>query len=127
MDSSNLQETLKAIDAVIIEKQIAIELGKDLEELKKDPRFQRVIMDGYINTESKKLFEILTNPTGESCYSIERVHLGLAAISHFKGYVGTDEYEGTVFTEAKHALGELQREQDFREQETASSNEIEGI
>ena len=122
MDQSNLNETLKAIDAVIAEKQKAIKLGEALTRLKKNQDFIDVILNGYFDVEAKKLFAILTDPTGTSPYSAEKVHLMLEAISHFKGYVGTDTYKGTIMINAEQAPLDIAREEDYRKQVTAEAD-----
>ena len=119
MEASNLKVTLESIDASIAKSKAAIERGKKLERLKQNPDFIDVILDGYIEVEAKKLFTILTNPTGASPYTNEEIHLKLEAISHFKGYVGTDGYEGTVEIDAKRAPDEIFREESYRNEVTA--------
>lgn len=121
MDSSNLQETLEKVDQAIAQWQADIEKGKALARLKKTPDFQLVFMEGYIDTEAKKLFEILTDPTGASCYSPEQIHLRLEAISHFKSYVGTEKHTGTVETDALYAPNLIDKEREYRKQVTADA------
>jgi len=123
MEQSTLNETLEAIDAVIAKKKAAIKRGERLARLMKNEDFIDVILDGYIETEARKLFTILTNPSGESPYSPEEIQLKLEAISHFKGYVGTEDYLGTVMMEAKKAPLEIAREEDYRKQVTADAEE----
>ena len=122
-DTANLSETLEAIDNVISEKRLAIKRGEQLKRLMKNPDFIDVILNGYIDVEAKKLFKILTDPTGASEFSPERITLGLEAISHFKGYVGTEDYPGTVMIEAKEAPLVIAREEDYRKQVTAIDGE----
>lgn len=119
-DTSNLKETLERIDAAIEQYRADIQLGKDLEFLKNNPQFQRVIMNGYIDSEAKVLFKILTDPSGASPYSPEQVHLKLEAISHFKGYVGTEDYPGTIMINAGQAQERIAREEMFRKEVTAT-------
>ena len=122
MDTSTLNETLRAIDAVIADKRQAIERGKMLTRLKNNPDFVELFLNGYIEDEAKKLFAILTDPTGASPYSAEKIHLMLEAISHFKGYVGTDDYKGTIMIEAEQAPLDIAREEDYRKQVTAEAD-----
>jgi len=125
MDSSTLQKTLKDIEDSISENALAIERAEDLKSLKLDKRFQSVIIDGYINDESKRLFDILTDPSGASPYSKEKINLLLEAISHFKSYIGTDGYEGTVDQDAMYALDANDKEREFRKKLTAEAAEEE--
>ena len=120
MDNSNLKETLKAVDTVILEKKAEIKLGEELKLLKQTEYFKNVIMKGYFETEAKKLFNILTDPSGSSPYSNEEIHRILAGISHFKGYVGTVDYPGTVEINALRAPEDIQREENYRKEVTAS-------
>jgi len=117
--SSNLKETLKAIDAVIAEKKTAIKLGEALERLMNNADFKTVILENYIEAEASKLFKILTDPSGASPYTTEQIHLKLEAISHFKGYVGTADYAGTIEVEAKQAPLDIIIEENYRKEVTA--------
>ncbi len=126
MEQSNLTETLERIDAVIAEKKAAIKLGEDLKFLKSNPQFQRVIMDGYIDTEAKKLFDILVDPSGVSVYSAETIQLKLEAISHLKGYIGTPGFTGAIEIEASNAPMEIYREEEYRKEVTSTFDRSEG-
>ena len=125
MDTSILHETLEEIETVITESELAVERGEYLKELKNSKAFQSVIIEGYIDTESKKLFEILTDPSGASPYSTEKIHLMLEAISHFKSYIGTEDFQGTVEQDAMYGTQEIEREQDYRKTITAQNAEEE--
>lgn len=121
MDPSNLQETLKKIDENIAAKKRDIEKAEALARLKERDDFQLVFMQGYIEEESKELFDILTDPSGMSPYPMEKVHLMLEAISHFKRYVGTSDYIGVVEQNAIYAKEEIPREEDYRKEVTAEA------
>ena len=125
MDPSILQDTLKEIEATITENELAVERGEYLKELKNSKAFQSVIIEGYINTESKKLFKILTDPSGASPYSTEKIHLMLEAISHFRSYIGTEDYQGTVEQDAMYGAQEIEAEQGYRKEITAQVAEDE--
>lgn len=118
-DTSNLKDTLVRIEEAIEGYNESIEMGKALTRLKNNPDFQKVIMSGYIDIEAKKLFTILTDPTGATPYTPEQIHLKLEAISHFKGYVGSRDYLGTVMMEAQQAPLNIEREELYRKQVTA--------
>ena len=117
--NDNLSETLKAIEKYIAEQNKLIELGKDLKSLMADERFQRVILDGYFETESKKLFDTLTNPYSQSAIEADEVQVILAGINHFKRFVGTPGNKGTVMIEAEQAPLNIAREEDERARVTA--------
>jgi hypothetical protein len=82
-------------------------------------QFKSVILDGYIEEESRRLFRILTDPTGAMPFTEEQLQLKLAAISTFKGYVGTEDYKGTILELAENAALMIAREEDYRRQVTA--------
>ncbi len=111
---STLQETLQAIEAVIEEKKITIQKGEALKRLKTNKDFQLIIMEGLIESEAKKLFDILTDPSGACPLSREELQLQLAALSYVKGYINTIE------ADAQYAPMEIAAEQDFRKNETAT-------
>ncbi len=125
MDSSNLQETLSDISNVIAQWEAEIKVGEALARMKQTDDYQLVFEQGYIGTEAKKLFDILTDPSGASCYTAEQIHLKLEAVSHFKGYVGTEVFPGTVESDARYAAESIQREQDHRATITAEYAEEE--
>jgi len=119
MDTSNLKETLKAIDAAIAKSNAAIERGTKLGKLMKNPDFIDVILNGYFDEEARRLFKILTDPTGASTYTTEEIQLKLGSISDFKSYVGTADFVGTITIEAERALGEIQMNEELRREITA--------
>jgi hypothetical protein len=121
MDNTTLTETLNAIRASIIRNEEAIELGEALKRLKENPDFISVIMEGYVKSEASKLFTILTDPSGSSPYSTEEILLRLEAISHFKGYVGADNFKGTVEIDSETAPLSIERDQDYRKELTAEA------
>ena len=118
-EESNLNETLKAIQLAITEREANIERGEKLKRLKENPDFQDVILKGYIEDVSKELFKVLTDPSGASPYSMETIYLKLGSISDLKAYIGTEEFKGTVQVKAEQAPLEIEREQDYRKELTA--------
>ena len=125
MDTSNLQDTLKEIEDSIAENKLAVQRGEDLKSLKLDRRFQSVFIEGYIGTESKKLFDILTDPSGVSPYSTEKIHLMLEAISHFRSFVGTEDFQGTVEQDAMYGAQAIGDDRELRKTITAENAEDE--
>ena len=119
--SSNLKETLQRIDTVISEKRSAIETGKKLEALMATQNFIDVILEGFIETEAKKLFDVMVDPTGASPYSNEEIQLMLAGISTFKRYLAN------VKLEAENAPLDIQIEEDYRTQVTSEAAMSEDI
>jgi len=114
MEDSNLKVTLRRIDEYIAEQQEHIKRGKELEQLRTNPAFLSVFVDGYINTEAEKLFNILVDPTGVSPYSDEEIRLKLASISDFKRYINNVEIS------AEQAQNKIAREELERVRVTAT-------
>jgi hypothetical protein len=73
-----------------------VKLGNDLKELKKDPRFQSVIIDGYIGELAEFLFNELTKSITLQSQPEEQLREGLLAIRHLKSYIGFDGLPGDV-------------------------------
>ena len=119
-NKSNLAKTLEAIDETIAGYRDDIQRGKDLEYLMNEPRFKLLILEGYFKKEAERLFQILTDPTGASPDTNEEIQLKLAAISHFKSYVGTADHAGTIKIEAERAPLAIAREEEYRKEVTAT-------
>lgn len=119
--STNLKEELDAVDKAIERYKANIVKGEDLKFLMKLPQFKRLILEGYFETEAKKLFTILTDPTGVSPISEDEIHQTLAGISHFKGYVGTRDFTGSVMIDAETAPDHILREEQYRKEITAEA------
>jgi hypothetical protein len=125
MDESQLlSENLQAIESYIGEQRKLIEKGKALDRLMANPDFQLVVLNGYIEAEATKLFSMLTDPNGAKVDRDELL-LQLECINHFKGYVGTADYAGTVKQEAEMAPGNIHREEIERMEITARAAEEE--
>ena len=118
-NSSNLKETLSKIDVYIDSQREAIERGEALKRLKNTEDYKLVFADGYIKVEAERLFNILVDPSGASPDSPEEIQMKLASISHFKGYVGTDGFKGTIEVEAQLAPGKITMETTERSRVTA--------
>lgn len=119
IQSNNLNETLTTIDECIDVKKKDIELGEALKRLKKNPDYKLVIVDSYIKAETNRLFEILTDPSGDSKSSPEEIQRMIDAINHFKGHVGIDSHIGTIETNALNSPSEILREEIYRKEVTA--------
>jgi hypothetical protein len=118
-ESTILRDTLAGIDAAIEKYKRDIKRGEDLKILMENEQFKSVILDGYIEEESRRLFRILTDPTGAMPFTEDQLQLKLAAISTFKGYVGTKDHKGTILELAENATLMIAREEDYRREVTA--------
>jgi len=125
MELTDLQQELKAIDSFIAEKQKLIKRGEQLKELMNSEAFKAVILEGYIEEESRKLFESLTNPMGVSAYTEEETLQRMRSINHFRDYVGTKDHQGTVLVDAGKAPIDIINEEDHRKEVTAKYAEDE--
>jgi hypothetical protein len=119
MEQTELQLELTAIDNYIAKRKQHIKRGEQLKELLDNEAFKAVILEGYFEEESRKLFKSLTDPSGVKIYSDDEVRLLLKSINHFKGYVGTEDYLGTVLTEAESAPLDIIKNEDYRKEVTA--------
>ena len=122
MEQSNLNITLEAIDSTIAEKRECIRRGEMLKRLSKNQDFRELILDYCLDAEAKKLFEILTDPTGASPYSPEEIHLKLGVVSHFKGLIGTESFKGSIEIEAERAPLDIANEELYRLEVTAAAD-----
>lgn len=87
-DSSNLTEELTDVDNYIKEQNDLIQTGKYLEELQSSKAFQNVIVQGYVEAETKKLFNLLlTSNDADRDLILKKID----AIKYFKEYVESVE------------------------------------
>ena len=124
-NTDNLKDTLTRIDEAILMYKADIRRGELLNSLLTFPAFKELIIDGYFEAEAKKLFDILIDPTGASPYSPEEIQARLGSISHFKGYVGTKDFPGTIKMNAERASELIIREENYRKEVTAAFAEEE--
>lgn len=117
MAEANLNEEVKnelnEIDARIEELNAKIRLADDLEELHKDERFIRVMIDGYFGTEAHRVFELLTTPTPLKRDQIENIEDKLSAIRNVK------QYYQTILINARTAPEQIEEERQYRLEITA--------
>jgi len=119
-EASNLQQELRDIDIAIARFESHIEKGNALKRLKANKDFISLVELGYIESEAKKLFDILVDPSGASPYTDEQVLLKLATISDLRGYLGTDGHIGTIESAALAAPDAIDRERIYRQEITSA-------
>ena len=107
-ENSNLKAHLEEIDERKAELEHAIQLGKDLEELHEDERFQRVILDGYLEKEAKRLFGVLVNPSTLKRDVMENIVDKTGAIRNLK------QFFGVVLQNAHMAPEQIEEEDAYR-------------
>lgn len=113
MATANLNE-LQKITETIEKHNAAIQRGKDLESLKTDPKFISVIIEGYLDAEATRLFEILTSVPAIRKESMDVVRDKLDSIRDLKEYLGTPQYPGIVVREAENAPDRIREEELYR-------------
>lgn len=113
MATANLTE-LQQLDASTAQYEAALQRGKDLEELKKNPLFISVIMEGYLEAEAERLFDTLTMVPAIRRESLDNTQSKLEAVRHFKEYVGTATYPGIVMREAENAQSHIDENEMYR-------------
>lgn len=119
VENTNLKTKLEAVDARIEELEKNIQLGKDLEDLHNDPRFQNVILNGYMDKEADRICGVLLDPSHHLKRDVmENLMDKLTAVRSIK------QYFGTVLRNAAMAPEELDTEQVYRTQVTEEDSII---
>ena len=103
----NIDEQIAQIDASIEEQNVRVARGKDLAELIKDPKFQSVMIDGYLNEEANRVFNLLTSPRVSKPEEIQSYMSQLETIKNIGRYLGDGDYPGTVAILAANAKKEI--------------------
>ena len=125
MDESNLQETLQRIDKTIKILENDIATGEKLARLLKNQDFIDIILEGYLNRESKQLFSLLTDPSPPlSHHTPETIQQTLKGISYLKQYLGSESFEGIIMERARMAPDAIEVEQNYRLEVTSQFNEL---
>ena len=112
------KEKLAEIDERIEFLQSEIDLNKDLEVLHEIPEFQRVILDAYLDKESKRIYELLTTPTSLKREQLENLNDKMTSIRDFKGFFKQ------IIINATMAPEQIEGERQFREEVTAEASII---
>ena len=116
---SNLTIELRAIDEAIEREEINKKRGEALEWLMNTEQFKLVITDGYLETEAKRCFDLLTSVPVPRHEVLEGLGERLNAIRYFKDYIGTPNYPGIVRRAAENADTVILEQQDYRKEVTA--------
>ena len=103
----NIDEQIAQIDASIEEQNVRVARGKDLAELIKDPKFQSVMIDGYLNEEANRVFNLLTSPRVNKPEEVQSYMSQLETIKNIGRYLGDGDYPGTVAILAANAKKEI--------------------
>ena len=103
----NIDEQIAQIDASIEEQNVRVARGKDLAELIKDPKFQSVMIDGYLNEEANRVFNLLTSPRVSKPEEVQSYMSQLETIKNIGRYLGDGDYPGTIALLAANAKREI--------------------
>jgi sulfur transfer protein SufE len=112
-ETSNLKKDLEQIDQRIDELKAGIELGKALEGLHEDERFKKVILDGYLEDEAKRLFGVLVTPSTLKRDVVQNIQDKLSAIRNLK------QFFGVIMQNAHMAPMQIEEEEAYRKEVTA--------
>lgn len=113
-ENSNLKAHLAEIDERKAELELNIQLGKDLEELHEDERFQRVILNAYLEKEAERLFGVLVNPSTLKRDVMENIVDKTGSIRNLK------QFFGVLLQNAHMAPEQIAEEEVYRKEVTAS-------
>ena len=111
-NSSNLKQELADIDERIKQLEGQIELHKALERLHENEDFKKVVLDGYFEKESARVFDMLTIPSNLKRDQIQNLMDMMSAIRNVKGYFKT------VIVNASMAPEQIEEEREFRKELT---------
>ena len=113
MSQDNLKEKLKEIDDRIIQLKKEIELGDAIHKLHEDENFIKVVIDGYFDSEEKRIAGLLFNPTKLKRDQLENIMDKATGIRNFKQFIQT------VLINAQLAPEQIEEEETFRKQVTS--------
>ena len=116
--NSNLTVELHAIDTAIEREEDKIKRGEALERLMNNEDFKSVILNGYIDAESKRLFELLTQVPVPRQEILQGFGERLDSIRYMKEYIGTPTYPGTIRREAENAPEVILENEQYRKEIT---------
>lgn len=106
----NIDEQLEQVDMQIAEQEYHIKRAEALARLKENPDFQLVMIEGYLQLEADRVFNLLVHPLTVKPDDRDSYLSQLDTIKNVSRYLGTDQYKGTVnilAINAKKAIDEL--------------------
>ena len=106
----NIDEQIAQIDAAIEEQKHYIKRAEALERLKQTDDFQLVMVEGYIENESNRVFNLLLSPRVTKPEEKESYLHQLETIKDIVRYIGDDTYKGTVAILGQNAKTIIEQE-----------------
>lgn len=117
IDTDNIDEVLKSIEAHIAEQQKSITLNQDLELLLKNKRFNNIIMDVFIKNGKDFLWENIREH--EEADLIQKGSARAGNVERFKielqARLILERFFNTIKDDAEHALGAIEEAEEYRQ------------
>jgi hypothetical protein len=95
-ETLNIDEQIKEIDNNLEVLDWNIKRAEALEKLIGMEEFQLVIMEGYLEIEAERVFNLLTHPLTVKPEDKESYLSQLDTIKNLGRYLGTSEYKGVI-------------------------------
>ncbi len=105
----NIDSQINEIDIDIANQEWFIKRAEALKELMKDENFKLVILEGYLELEANRVFELLTHPLTVKPEDKSNYLSQLDTIKNMGRYLGCENYKGTVNIQAINAKETLEK------------------
>lgn len=103
----NINEQIEQLDMQIAEQEYYIKRAEALKKLKEMPEFEMVFMEGYLQLEADRVYNLLVHPLTVKPEDKESYLSQLDTVKNVGRYLGTEQYAGTVAILASNAKGQL--------------------
>jgi len=112
VQTSNLTKQLKLVDERVDALNLNIKKAEAVMRLEENEDFKMIILDGYLDSEAKRLFEVLIEPSNLKRDVMENIHDKLNSIRNLKQYFGVLGQNSTMAPE------QIEEEEAYRKQVT---------
>ena len=102
-ETLNIDEQIKEIDNDIETQEWFLKRGEALKRLNENEDFQLVMIDGYLEVEAQRVFELLTHPLTTKPEEKSSYLSQLETIKNIGRYLGCENYAGIVAITANNA------------------------
>lgn len=103
----NIDEQIEIIDKDIEVLKWNIKRAEALDKLLNTEEFQLVIVEGYLDIEANRVFDLLTHPLTVKPDDKESYLSQLDTIKNLGRYLGTPEYKGIVKISAENSKKDI--------------------
>lgn len=100
----NIDEQVRVIDKDLEVLEWNIKRGEALDKLMQTEEFQLVMIEGYLEIEAERVFNLLTHPLTVKPDDKNNYLSQLDTIKNLSRYLGSPEYKGTVKISAANAV-----------------------